>query len=96
MKMLVVHETELYSQSPVTLNKLNIQMPERKDVTLLRDSITGKAGFSAHFTLANFAQRQITLWVFKTGYSTLAFTSSVNQGLIKKPDHTGQPNGHLK
>ena len=52
MKMLVVHETELYSQSPVTLNKLNIQMPERKDVTLLRDSITGKPGFSAHFTLA--------------------------------------------
>lgn len=45
MKMLVVHETELYSQSPVTLNKLNIQMPERKDVTLLRDSVTGKAGF---------------------------------------------------
>lgn len=52
MKMLVVLEIELWSQSPVILNKLNIQMPERKDVTLLRDSETGKAGSNAYFTSA--------------------------------------------
>ena len=51
-KMLVVPETELWSQCPVTLNKLNIQMPERKEATLLRDSETGKAGSNASFPSA--------------------------------------------
>lgn len=50
--MLVVYWIELCSQSPVTLNKLNIQMPERTDVTLLHDSVTGKTGSDAHFTSA--------------------------------------------
>lgn len=48
MKMLAFHRTELCSQSPATLSKQNVTRPERKDVILLHDSVTGRTGFKAH------------------------------------------------
>lgn len=52
MKALAFQWPELCAQSPVTLNKLNIKTPKRKDMILFHDSLTGKTGFNAHFTSA--------------------------------------------
>lgn len=52
MKALAFHQTELCSQSPVTLSKLSIKNARERGCDLCHGSVSGKTGLNAHFTSA--------------------------------------------